>query len=227
MREDTFEKALLDEHVEDKLINKQIILVDEVGMVTGSSRHFTYSESLGDPNDARLAAGRSLLDKLLPEISLLNRQRRNFRLLRDWTNGRPWARMYQLYDTRQPGYEWVAESIEWLWTTCFDSRGRHASPWSGFSGYRHLCSSMFGILPLEYTRGPGAEHVEHDICGVCNRLIEANQDFDSTVLELHCQPKGHLFRKSISKFEHLHYIRIFVSHMPTPKPNTRSSSTQN
>lgn len=84
-REDRFERQLAIEHVEDILIDKQVTLYDEDNMAQGS-------------RDQRVAIGNLDLPtsyeektyKVLEETALVNRQRRNFRLLRDWQQKRPW-----------------------------------------------------------------------------------------------------------------------------------------
>jgi len=85
-KEDRFEKALTVEHVEDKLINKKILMQDEE----------SYLNDLNAIADIPLLFDRGnypeeFLYEILGGIALLNRQRRNFRLFRDWQEGgQPW-----------------------------------------------------------------------------------------------------------------------------------------
>ena len=90
-KEDTFERLLTHEHVEDKLINKQIIPFDELNMADGPEYSALDIQSTFEPDSP---SGGLLLEnfihKITEGISLVNRQRRNFRQLRDWLRHRPW-----------------------------------------------------------------------------------------------------------------------------------------
>lgn len=97
-KEATFEQTLVVEHVEDKLINKQITAFDERVMVGAgrdtltSDTHPATIESMlqsYDPGRWGTRTGERI-QKLLAAISHVNRQRRNFRLLREWLHHRPW-----------------------------------------------------------------------------------------------------------------------------------------
>lgn len=84
-KEDRFEKALTMEHVEDKLINKQIILQDEEAFLKKERvlNEMPIYEDMLEPHW-------NIAYQTLEDISLLNRQRRNFRYCRDWNGERPW-----------------------------------------------------------------------------------------------------------------------------------------
>jgi hypothetical protein len=84
-REDKFERQLALEHVEDTLMDKQVTMYDEDNMTQGSRDPRPYVRALDLPNTYELRAY-----KLLEDTALINRQRRNFRLLRDWQQKRPW-----------------------------------------------------------------------------------------------------------------------------------------
>ena len=85
-KEESFEKALTTEHIEDKLINKQVLMNNEatyigaVNVRTEGSYYFNEFETSWD-----------YVYAVLGDIALVNRQRRNYRLFRDWQPGfRPW-----------------------------------------------------------------------------------------------------------------------------------------
>jgi hypothetical protein len=84
-KEDTFERQLAVEHVEDKLINKQVSLLDEENLAQSQNGDPTsnFFEEISNPSVGQIY-------KMIEETSLINRTRRNFRLLRDWQKKRPW-----------------------------------------------------------------------------------------------------------------------------------------
>lgn len=84
-KEDTFERQLAVEHVEDKLINKQVSLLDEENLAQSQNGGPTsnFLEEISNPSVDQIY-------KMIEETSLVNRTRRNFRLLRDWQKKRPW-----------------------------------------------------------------------------------------------------------------------------------------
>jgi hypothetical protein len=84
-REDKFERQLAVEHIEDTLIDKQVTMYDEDNMAQGSRDARPYVRTLDLPDSYELRTY-----KLLEDTALINRQRRNFRLLRDWQQKRPW-----------------------------------------------------------------------------------------------------------------------------------------
>jgi hypothetical protein len=80
-----FEIRMDFEHVEDILIDKRVVVVDEHYeldvLIDGSSR----------PVDLRpMEFSQDSMEDLLDEISRVNRHRRNYLLLRDWSKRRPW-----------------------------------------------------------------------------------------------------------------------------------------
>jgi hypothetical protein len=91
-REDTFERLLTHEHVEDRLINKQIVPYHELALAEGEEYNaYDINETFGEGNSSQ--AGillENFINKVTMGISLVNRQRRNFRLMRDWLRHRPW-----------------------------------------------------------------------------------------------------------------------------------------
>ena len=91
-REDTFEQLLTHEHVEDRLINKQIVPHDELDIVQGPEYDLraldnSFDGSKENPSGIHLE---NFIHKVAGSISLVNRQRRNFRLIREWIKHRPW-----------------------------------------------------------------------------------------------------------------------------------------
>ena len=87
--ENTFEKQLTVEHVEDKLISKQIIPMDELAIIQQS---YTPENIMQGYADIQGEASRLdiLIHALSRDVAFVNRQRRNFRLMRDWSGLRPW-----------------------------------------------------------------------------------------------------------------------------------------
>jgi hypothetical protein len=91
-KEDSFERLLAEEHVEDRLIDKQVVPYDELDMAQGPEYN-AYDVNATFINLEGLPTGTLLenfIYKILPGISLVNRQRRNFRLMREWIRNRPW-----------------------------------------------------------------------------------------------------------------------------------------
>ncbi|KAH6679660.1 hypothetical protein B0J14DRAFT_650044 [Halenospora varia] len=98
-RADRFEEFLSHEHTEDKPTDKQISIIDEEWYCTyppsGLRQGFTFEDLV-----TWMQVGSQVLDckrymeKIEGDIGFLNLQRRNFRLLRDWTGGRPWEKIY-------------------------------------------------------------------------------------------------------------------------------------
>jgi hypothetical protein len=97
IKEDRFEKALTFEHVEDTLIDKQVAMKDEESFVHTPDRLSGVRE-FSDNNDRDEAYPWLFVYEILGDIALVNRQRRNFRLIKDWggampgrlSGGRPW-----------------------------------------------------------------------------------------------------------------------------------------
>ena len=98
-KEDNFEMALALEHVEDKLIAKQVIPFDEMSMLSGpgAPRVWVYlfmdlllDEELNGFTKKFESKVYKLIRTIIPHTSIVNRQRRNFRMLRDWIGGRAW-----------------------------------------------------------------------------------------------------------------------------------------
>lgn len=89
---DDFEDRMLTEHVEDVLIEKRVVLHDEPWTLA----RYLY-EKYREPN-RKLPELSDLLptqetDKVLAKIRRIgevNRTRRNYLLLTDWCNKRPW-----------------------------------------------------------------------------------------------------------------------------------------
>lgn len=81
--QDTFERLLAASHIDDKLASKQISLFDDEEVVRGSNDPGIIERfrPLYEPP----------LEAILRDISFVNRQRRNWRLFKDWNlNHRPW-----------------------------------------------------------------------------------------------------------------------------------------
>jgi hypothetical protein len=90
-KEDTFERELAVEHVEDKIINKQMAVYDEESLAqstnSGNATEYLLTQH---KSGSKAGAVEDKLYKTFEEMSLINRTRRNFRLLRDWQGKRPW-----------------------------------------------------------------------------------------------------------------------------------------
>lgn len=88
-KEDTLERLLTDEHVEDRLINKQIIPYDELSIVDGPECSPLNIEASFNGSGSGVLFD-TFIHQVTKGISLVNRQRRNFRLTREWLRYRPW-----------------------------------------------------------------------------------------------------------------------------------------
>lgn len=89
-REDAFEHRLTHEHAEDKLLNKQFVVFDELGiMETRDWDIYGVRHSLETADGAGFLM-QDFICRIASGIALVNRQRRNFRLMRDWIGRRPW-----------------------------------------------------------------------------------------------------------------------------------------
>jgi hypothetical protein len=89
-KEDTFERKLTVEHIEDRLVNKQIALLDDEFAVNHPHTLRGVYDWANEYKEKGFEDTEIYLYKILGDIALTNRQRRNFRLIRDWTGGRPW-----------------------------------------------------------------------------------------------------------------------------------------
>lgn len=90
-----FEDQLAEEHIEDYLINKRVVLGDEKFYLAGllesdaeGDHIFNPSELPGIPNMQKELE--TIYYPMLRKISVANMNRHNFLLLRDWSKRRPW-----------------------------------------------------------------------------------------------------------------------------------------
>lgn len=82
-KENTFEKLMSVEHIDDKLMTKQVSILDEEDI-----SRFDWSVPC---LEASRQTGEIIVSRLLSDMGLVNRQRRNWRLFKDWQPGhRPW-----------------------------------------------------------------------------------------------------------------------------------------
>lgn len=89
-KEDTFERLLSQEHIEDRLINKQVVTMDERDLAHGPNWDSLGLNNSFSGEDTRATLVEKFIYKILPSISMVNRQRRNFRLMREWLRERAW-----------------------------------------------------------------------------------------------------------------------------------------
>ncbi|CZT11827.1 uncharacterized protein RAG0_15867 [Rhynchosporium agropyri] len=107
---DEFNQAMAFEHVEDKRIDKQVVLVDEKYEVFESLRtqgkFFSPVEVEIDPipelTDEEFEKN-SIPQAYTAKIAEINQLRRNLLLLRDWNQKRPWKQLYCPYKTAPGG----------------------------------------------------------------------------------------------------------------------------
>jgi len=86
IKEYKFEKALTVEHVEDTLVNKQVTMKDELSFVQTTERIESVMQ-LADNIETGETYLCRFVHEILGDISLVNRQRRNYRLIREWGGG--------------------------------------------------------------------------------------------------------------------------------------------
>lgn len=91
-KEDTFERQLSQEHINDTLIHKQIVPYDELDIVQGPDEDpfelaSTFDSTRKFPRGMLLE---EFIYKISPALSLVDRQRRNYRLMREWSKDRDW-----------------------------------------------------------------------------------------------------------------------------------------
>jgi hypothetical protein len=88
---DELEERLDEEHVEDVLINKRVVFDDERWEIYNELRNEGYDPAKGFDIPMFAGSGRQItLEPYLRKISQVNRRRRNYLLLRDWSKRRPW-----------------------------------------------------------------------------------------------------------------------------------------
>ncbi|PBP20954.1 hypothetical protein BUE80_DR008241 [Diplocarpon rosae] len=199
IREDAFERALAVEHYEDKLISKQVSIIDE--QRTAISQRWLPNWSIEFFNSfdsgSRFGDQHKMVYKTLNDMSLVNRHRRGFRLLRDWVGRRPW----------------VEEGIKaFHMKTIHALRGSLAPPSRNPSSYRHLLPRLFGIIPITAPNLVNATNFPNCIgstswkeCGICKTAMASGKGIDSTIMELRCSPVGHVF-----------HIRCIFQHWDAP-----------
>jgi virulence-associated protein VagC len=84
-QQDTFERLLAVEHVDDKLMNKQVSVFEEEDIVLHPQPEKT------DDLSAQIDEFEPRFFGVLHDIAFVNRQRRIWRLFKDWNPGhRPW-----------------------------------------------------------------------------------------------------------------------------------------
>lgn len=81
--QDTFERLLAVAHIDDKLVDKQISVFDDEEVTRGQFDQEYLHRQIWEYEPS--------LRAILRDISFVNRQRRNWRLFKDWERGhRPW-----------------------------------------------------------------------------------------------------------------------------------------
>jgi hypothetical protein len=86
---DEFERRMDKEHIEDCSINKHVVVHDEKrSLINQLDEYYTPADvnetfSYSDQIDG-------IVCPYLRKITEINRQRRNYLLLRDWSKRRPW-----------------------------------------------------------------------------------------------------------------------------------------
>ncbi|CZT43245.1 uncharacterized protein RSE6_03249 [Rhynchosporium secalis] len=206
-REDEFEAALSVEHFEDKLVNKQITLLSEQEIaerrpwapkINTGNLNYSFMQDNGMLNSIE-----TVVLNILRDMGLVNRHRRDFRLLRDWAGKRPWKQIYQLYDSENDReHPWVFRGV-----TIFNSKV--IKPFvdveeQNIDGYpppptsiRKVLPRLFGFLPvntcLRSTKEKYGIDFRRQSCTLCKKKYYQGRDtslpirgFSSTVVELYC-----------------------------------------
>lgn len=78
LKVEEFDKRMAEEHVEDYLMYKRVAELDDEAYIYRYGTDITRRPA---PHASKI---------MLTKIEGFNRQRRNFRLMRDWIGGRPW-----------------------------------------------------------------------------------------------------------------------------------------
>ncbi|KAH7410709.1 hypothetical protein BKA64DRAFT_360843 [Cadophora sp. MPI-SDFR-AT-0126] len=204
-REDEFEAKLAVEHYEDKLITKQFSLLDEQSFTEHRKWEADISiefqnEAFDPPQEGQpknsFQEMEDVVFKIFQDMGLVNRHRRNFRLLRDWIGKRPWKQIYQLYDSTNPSEpEWVKERVaEFHKRAILPFRNEDNTP-PAPSSYENVVPKMFGFLPLETatcSKTKDGCDLRREKCALCKKCYyrgfsEGPKGFCSTIVELHCK----------------------------------------
>ncbi|KAL2069505.1 hypothetical protein VTL71DRAFT_14184 [Oculimacula yallundae] len=218
-REDEFEAALALEHYEDKLINKQVSVLaeEQITQVRPWEPRLTVKGLNGSferEEDGTLKNAEDEVYKYLQDMGLVNRHRRDFRLLRDWMGKRPCCQqsdmkrlgctsenqIYQLYNCKNKAEPmWVEEGIK-----LFDQKVFTQFIDTNFSlpitptALSNILPRIFGFLPID-TDALYSQSFSRDSCTLCSKSLyneEARpiRGFSNTVVELYCssQHKFHL-----------------------------------
>jgi hypothetical protein len=90
-KEDAFENAQHLDHLEDLHISMRVAVLDEI-RISRTPEDYNLQEAIRqlDTPGTFLHDVEEYAYKLLGDTAAMNRQRRNFRLIRDWNKGRPW-----------------------------------------------------------------------------------------------------------------------------------------
>ncbi|PVH78457.1 hypothetical protein DL98DRAFT_573191 [Cadophora sp. DSE1049] len=217
-REDEFEAKLAVEHYEDKLVTKQFSLLDEQSFAEHRKWEPEFSiEFLNDlfdptPEGQQKHVYRELEDtvfKIFQDMGLVNRHRRNFRLLRDWIGKRPWKQIYQLYDSTNPAEpEWVREGIAEFHKKAIlpfkDDDNTTPAP----SSYDNVVPQLFGFLPIDTAKCSKTKYgcdLRREKCVLCKKryyggFSEDPKGFCSTIVELHCKAAHKFHLKCIFNY---------------------------
>lgn len=119
-KQNTFERTLTVEHVEAKLISKQVAPHD-VQWVLQNPKDEAAADNevpvtvlgvLKEQEKDNTVKIEEQLHRLFASMSHVNQQRRNFCLLREWLGHRPWRIMCQAYDTRGDDNKWLVGAIK-------------------------------------------------------------------------------------------------------------------
>lgn len=90
-KEDAFENMQHMDHLEDMHASKRVAVLDEV-RISRNPEDYNLQEVIRqlDTPGTFLNDVEEYAYKVLGDTAAMNRQRRNFRVIRDWNNGRPW-----------------------------------------------------------------------------------------------------------------------------------------
>jgi hypothetical protein len=108
--------------------------------------------------------------------------------------------IYQIYDDTVPGNELLTAAMKTFSQNAYlpQRRGLRDNE-NDLSSYRAIAPHLFGFMPLTIAELP-ANHALRSPCALCSKPFTANQEFDSSVVKLHCAQEHHFHLSCIFTF---------------------------
>ncbi|CAG8972552.1 hypothetical protein HYALB_00011402 [Hymenoscyphus albidus] len=199
-REYEFEDALVEDHAEDILVDKQVAGLD-IRDLTNQFSWINPEFFLLPKIQAEMGIQEHRVRNLLRRVQKYTRPRYGHRLFTDWQGTRPWAKLYQLYNTEGEN-EWAADGIRTFRETTLqnadDETPGHLFEWLNPKPTepRRKAGKVLGMHPIDYSEqqrihaAGGETHFPVlSACGVCIEESKGGFTFENTVALLPC---GHL-----------------------------------